>query len=164
MPTRVTKRSPGKPAMICSAFMPTKTVPTRKAMAKAKAPMLMGSAVATANMTTRPRIAAIWGDMVQPCIACGGVGRPAVGLALRCMERPPPSCFRQCRRFACAGLAGKLRAELLGLPPCPYRLRAFRHVDAGLPHGLDLGGGGVFPARDHGARVAHAAAGRRGVV
>src|SRR5689334_6472054 len=66
MPTRVTKRSPGKPAMMALEDMPTASVPMRKAMASASAPMLIGSAVATTNITTSPRIEAVCGDIVVP--------------------------------------------------------------------------------------------------
>ena len=63
MPTSVTKRSPGKPAMMAVDDMPTKIVPMTKAMAKASAPMLIGSAVVTMNITTSPRIEAVCGDI-----------------------------------------------------------------------------------------------------
>ena len=65
MPTKVTNRSPGKPAMIWLPVMPTKAVPIRNAMASARAPMLIGSIVATRNMTIRPRMLASWGDMLH---------------------------------------------------------------------------------------------------
>ena len=66
MPTSVTKRSPGKPAMIAEDDIPTASVPTMKAMASASAPMLMGRAVAMTNIATSPRIEAVCGDICFP--------------------------------------------------------------------------------------------------
>jgi hypothetical protein len=77
MPTSVTKRSPGKPAMICSARIPTDQVPIRKAMAKPSAPMPVGKAVAITNIATRPRMEAVCADIS---------GRSGAGLPY---QRPP---------------------------------------------------------------------------
>src|SRR3954463_7608938 len=91
MPTKVMKRSPGKPAMIWLADIPTKAEPTRKARAKATAPMLMGNAVATTNMTTRPRMATSCGDIVHGLL---GVGERLVNFVLNLIGVPP---VRACR-------------------------------------------------------------------
>src|SRR5690349_17682347 len=85
MPTRVTKRSPGKPAMMALDDMPTARVPMMKAIASASAPMLIGSAVATTNITTSPRIEAVCGDIVVSSRECGSA-RLAAGLLLAAQQ------------------------------------------------------------------------------
>src|SRR3954462_3709726 len=115
MPTKVMKRSPGKPAMIWLADMPTKTEPTRKARAKATAPILMGNAVATTNMTTRPRMARSCGDIVHglpeygeqpPIVPLDFIGVPPVQAC-----QPQADLASEQQLYACSrGTAVVLRA------------------------------------------------------
>src|SRR6476659_6791694 len=129
MPTKVMKRSPGKPAMIWLADMPTKTEPTRKARAKATAPMLIGNAVATTNMTTRPRMATSCGDIVH---GLPGYGEQLAIVPLDLIGIPPVrACKPQAdlaseqRLYACScgtavgfrALASSLGRRQLRRPP-----------------------------------------------